>query len=77
MLKYLVFHSVHDLVFLCTAIVTSEVNLVSMGSREIWVISELTFYLLILILSQLQFWDSSREISNCIRVYISIPDSRI
>lgn len=50
-MKYLVFHSVHGLVFLRTAIVTSEVNLVSMSCKEIWVKTELMFYLLILILS--------------------------
>lgn len=64
MLKYSVFHSVHGLIFLCTAIVTSEVTWVSMGSKEIRVLLELTFYLLILIFSQMQVWDSSREMTN-------------
>lgn len=47
-----------------------------MDGRKMWVILELTFYILILIPSQMQFWDSSREISNWFGDYTRIPHSR-
>lgn len=54
-----------------------EVIPVLMDDRKMWVILELAFYILILILSQMQFWDSSREISNWFRDYTAYCTAEI